>query len=66
MEGMREREHEAVQTLTHRYSQADVGVWGQHVDIVLTQRVHYDGFSPVHQVSSNLEDLHTQRTEANM
>ena len=39
-------------------SQADVGVWGQHVDVVLTERVDNDGLAPVYQVSCNLKDLH--------
>lgn len=37
--------------------QADVGMRGQHINVVLTQGVDDDGFAPVDQVSSNLEDL---------
>lgn len=37
--------------------QADVGMRGQHINVVLTQGVDDDGFAPVNQVSSNLKDL---------
>lgn len=37
--------------------QADVGMRGQHINVVLTQGVDDDRFAPVNQVSSNLKDL---------
>lgn len=44
-----------------RDSQIDVGVRGQHVDVVLTQWVDDDGLAPVNQVGCNLEDLRVKQ-----
>lgn len=40
-----------------RYSQADVGMRRQHVDIILTQWVDDNCLAPINQMSSNLKDL---------
>lgn len=40
------------------YLQADTGIWWKHVDIVLTQRINNNCFSPVNEMCSKLENLH--------
>lgn len=50
-ERRREREH----------LQKYVGMWRQHVDVVLTERIHDDGFTPVYQLCSDLKDLWRQQ-----
>lgn len=46
------------------HSQTHAGVGGQHVHVVLTQRVDDDGLAPVHQVSRKLEHLWPRRSDA--
>ena len=40
------------------YLQTDTGVWRKHVDIVFTQWVNNNCFSPVNKMCSKLENLH--------